>query len=241
MRQRLVRNEKRRLSRPAELLLRQLHFLLAQRRSVRFERVLLARRSEADVGAHQNKRRSCGFGARSAQRAVERFEVIAILDCLRVPAISLEPLRAVFRESQIRGGSERNVVVVVQIDQFAQFQMARQAGGFRGDALHQITVAHDPISKVTDHLESRAVVARGEIGLRDGHADPVAETLTERSRGGFHSGCELTLRMAWRQASPLAELFDLIERDIVAGKIKHAVKQHRAMPGGEDEAVAIGP
>src|SRR5439155_272518 len=145
MRQRLVRNEKRRLSRPAELLLRQLHFLLAQRRSVRFERILLARRSEADVGAHQNKRRPRGFGARSA------------------------------------------------------------------------------------------------LGLRDGHANPIAETLTERSRGGFHSGCELTLRMAWRQASPLAELFDLIERDIVAGKIKHAVKQHRAMPGGEDEAVAIGP
>src|SRR5207253_941952 len=89
--------------------------------------------------------------------------------------------------------------------------MARQAGGFRGDAFHQITVTHDPISKVTDHLESQAVVARGEIGLRDGHADPVAVTLTERYRGGFHSGCELTLRMAWRQASLLADLFGLIE------------------------------
>src|SRR5207244_12191469 len=107
--------------------------------------------------------------------------------------------------------------------------------------IHQISIAHDSIIKVTYHLDSLSVIARGEIGLRDGHADPVAETLTERSRGGFHSGCELTLRMAWRQATPLAELFDLIERDIVAGKIKHAVKQHRAMPGGEDEAVAIGP
>src|SRR5207245_9273407 len=112
--------------------------------------------------------------------------------------------------------------------------MARQAGGFRGDAFHQITVTHDPISKVTDHLESQAVVARGEIPLRAGHADPVAETLTERSRGGVHCGCELRLRMAWRQASPLAELVDMIEADIEDGTIQHASKRLRSGRVGED-------
>jgi hypothetical protein len=40
----------------------------------------------------------------------------------------------------------------------------------------------------------------------------------------------------------LAKVFDLLDRHIlVAAQVEQAVKQHRAVPGGEDKAIAIGP
>ena len=54
-------------------------------------------------------------------------------------------------------------------------------------------------------------------------------------------GVKPALRMAGRTAAPLAELFDLLERHIVPGKVEHAVYQHRGVAGGQDKPVAIGP
>ena len=119
--------------------------------------------------------------------------------------------------------------------------MAGETGGFGGDAFHQIAVADDAIGKVIDDFESRPIVARGQVGLRDRHADAVAEALTQRSRRSLDARSQAALRMAGRAAVPLAELFDLLERQIVAGQMEHAVEQHRAVTGGQDKAVAIRP
>src|SRR5919109_402978 len=137
-----------------------------------------------------------------------------------MPAIGLEALGAILRESQISGSSKRNVVVVIDINQFAQFEMARETRGFRGDAFHQIAVANDSISKVIDDFEPRAVVTRRQVGLSDRHADAVAETLAERPRGCFHSRCKLALGMSRGAASPLAKLFDVVKGNIVNGQMK---------------------
>src|ERR1051325_3021033 len=90
-------------------------------------------------------------------------------------------------------------------------------------------------------LKARPIIARRQVSFRDGHADAVAETLPERSSGYFDARCELTFRMAGGETSPLSKLFDLLERQIVTGKMKHTVKQHRGMTGGKHEAVAIRP
>ena len=38
-----------------------------------------------------------------------------------------------------------------------------------------------------------------------------------------------------------AEVFHLVERQVVAAEVEPAVEEHRTVPGGEDEAVAVEP
>src|ERR1041385_7826574 len=94
---------------------------------------------------------------------------------------------------------------------------------------------------MVEDIESRLVVARGEKRLRDARAHAVAEALAERTGRHLDAGRELALGMARRDALPLAEMLDLIERDRVAGEVQHAVEQHGPVAGGGSEAVAVGP
>src|SRR6266850_3009637 len=119
--------------------------------------------------------------------------------------------------------------------------MAGDTGGFGGDAFHQIAVADDSIGKVIDDLESRMVIARGQIGLSDGHADPVAKTLTERSRRSLDARSQPALGMARGAALPLAEALNFLQGQIIARKMEHTVKQHRAVARGKNKAISIRP
>ena len=83
---------------------------------------------------------------RGAQGAVDGFEIVAIFHGLRVPAVSLKSFCAIFREGEIRSSRERDVVVVVKINQLAQLN-GRRAGGFGGDAFHQIASLTIPYVK----------------------------------------------------------------------------------------------
>ena len=85
-----------------------------------------------------------------------------------------------------------------------------------------------------------AVVARGEMRFRDRHADAVAEALAERPGRHLDARREAALGMPRRDAAPLAELLDLLERKVVAGQMKQAVQQHRAVPGRQHKAIAVG-
>src|SRR4030095_5259430 len=107
--------------------------------------------------------------------------------------------------------------------------MTGQTGRFRGHAFHQITVTNNGISEMIDDLEPRPVVARRQMSFGDRHADTVAEALTERTGCRFHTRRHPAFGMAGGATAPLAKLFDLFEREVVAGKIEHAVKQDRSV------------
>src|SRR6185369_4927769 len=94
MRARVVRNEERRLDRPAELLLGLLHVLDAERRAVRLEAVLLGR-AEAEVGSHENERGPRRLGHGRVERGIDRVDIVAVVDRDRLPAVGLEALGAV--------------------------------------------------------------------------------------------------------------------------------------------------
>ena len=74
-----------------------------------------------------------------------------------------------------------------------------------------------------DDLEPRPVVARRKRRFRNRHAYAIAEALPERAGGGFHARRHTALRMTGRNAAPLAEFFDLVERKIVASEVQQAV------------------
>ena len=74
-----------------------------------------------------------------------------------------------------------------------------------------------------DDLEPRPIVTRRKLRFRNRHSYTVAESLPERAGGGFDARRQTTLRMSGRNAAPLAELFDLVKREIIAGDVQQAV------------------
>lgn len=69
---------------------------------------------------HQDQRRARGFGARIGERALERGEVVAIVDRSRMPAVSVEASRPVFGEGEVTASGKRDPIVIVEIDQLAK-------------------------------------------------------------------------------------------------------------------------
>lgn len=47
--------------------------------------------------------------------------------------------------------------------------------------------------------------------------------------------------MAGRLAAPLAEMLDLLERQVVAGQVQQRVQQHGAVAGGQDKLIPVEP
>src|SRR5687768_8283187 len=75
----------------------------------------------------------------------------------------------------------------------------------------------------------------------DAHADAIREALPERASRYFNTWREAALRMSRGLASPLTKLLEIIERNIIACEMQHAVEQHRRMAVAQDEAVAVEP
>ena len=208
---------------------------------MRFKRILLVRGAEAQVGANENQRRTLGFAPCRPQSQVDRLHIISVLHRLRMPTIRLKAPRVIFVTGDVRTCGQRHMVVIEEVDQFAEFQLPGERRRLGRHALHQISVAYQPVSEMINDLEVRPVVTGREMGFGDRHADAIAESLSERARGGFHTRCQAALGMTGRNAAPLAELFDLVKRQIVAGEVQQAVQQRRAVAGRQDETVPIEP
>ena len=82
------------------------------------------------------------------------------------------------------------------------------------------------VGVVVDDREVRAVEVRGEEALGDGHAHAVGEALAQRAGGRLDAGREAVLGVAGGAAAPLAELLQLLERQVVAGQVEQGVEQH---------------
>ena len=73
------------------------------------------------------------------------------------------------------------------------------------------------------------------------HADAIGEALAQRTGGDLNAGRQSILRMAGSFRSKLAKVFDLVERQIVAGQMQQRIKQHRAVAGRKQKPIAIFP
>ena len=100
--------------------------------------------------------------------------------------------------------------------------MARQGGCFGGHALHEVAIAYQRVGEMVDDAEARPVVTGGEVRFGHGQPHAVAETLAQRTGGGFHAGRQAALRMPGRAAAPLAELLELVQRQFVARQMQQA-------------------
>ncbi len=173
---------------------------------------------------------------------LERDEVVGVVDRQHVPAVGLEALVDVLAvEAQRRRAVERDVVVVVEVDEATEPELPGERRGLRRDALHQVAVGDDRVRAVVHDLRA---VALAQVLLGHRHADAVGEALAERAGRDLDAGRHVhavALGVAGRDRSPLAEVLDLVERQVVAREVQDGVQEHRSVAGAEHEAVAIGP
>jgi len=235
----LLGDEKGRLGGPAQVLLGEAHLLLAQGSAMGFGPVLLVGAAVGQVRAGHDER-GAGVSLGGADGGGDALQVVSV-HALHVPAVGLEAPAPVLGEGQVGAALDGDAVVVVEVDELAQAQVAGQRGGLGGDAFHQVAVADDGVDVVVNDLVAGAVEAGGQVGLGDGHAHAVGEALPQRAGGGLHAGREAVFGMAWSAAAPLPEVHELLQGEVVAGEVQQAVEQHGAVTGREDEAVPIGP
>jgi hypothetical protein len=202
--------------------------------------VVLVRTAEADVGANGDEARAL-VGAGGLDGGLDGGEIIAVRDTLRVPAVGIEPPRHILRPRHRGRTIELDPVVVVQDDELAKPQVPGQAGRLRGDPLLHVAVGRDDVGPMIDDRVVQAVELLAQAALRDGHPDGIRKALAERAGGGLDARGEAVFRVARRDAAPLAEGLQIIERDGVAGQVQERVEQHAGVARAQDEPVAIRP
>ena len=113
---------------PAQHLLGQAHLVLAQRRAVGLARALLVGRGPADDRLDADERRALLLAHGLVDGDLERAEVVGVVDGLHVPAVGVEALGDVLGvEAQVGRAVERDVVVVVEVDDAARGRACRPA------------------------------------------------------------------------------------------------------------------
>ena len=110
-----------------------------------------------------------------------------------------------------------------------------------GNSFHQAAVAKEHVAIVVDYVETGAIELGSQNFFRQRHTYCVGDALSQRAGGSFHAGCVAIFGMAGSFGMKLAETLDLLHRQIVAGKVQQRINQHRAMPVGQHEAIAVSP
>src|SRR5208337_975698 len=110
-----------------------------------------------------------------------------------------------------------------------------------GDAFHQIAIAAEAEDALVEESGATAFEACLEVLGGNRHPDPVGKALAEWTGRGLDSRGQMALGMPGGLAAELTETLEIIEREVIAGQIERAVEQHRAVSGGEYEAVAAVP
>ncbi len=124
-----------------------------------------------DVAAQDDERRSILGVTCGDERTLERVEVLGgLAELLDVPAVGLEPADGIVAQRQLGRSVDRDVVVVVDVDQPPESEVTRQRGCLVADPLGEVAVGDQCVDVVVDDVAAEAFAQR-LLGER--HADPV--------------------------------------------------------------------
>ena len=105
-----------------------------------------------------------------------------------------------------------DAIVVVKSDQFGETQRACQSAGLVADTFHHAAVAEEDVGAMIDNGMPIAIELLRHQLFRQGEAHRIADTLTQRSGGGFHAGRDAVLGVARSLAVQLTEGLQLAHR-----------------------------
>ncbi len=171
----------------------------------------------ADDRLANDQRRLVGRPPSLLDGSVDRLHVMSVDRPNYVPVIRFKAPGDILSKNEIGGAFNLNVVVVIQVDQFAQAERPSQAGRFAGHAFLHVAVGDYGIYEMVDEPVVWTVIVLGHPALRDGHAHPVGESLAERSGGDLHTRRLGILRVARCFAAPLSEVHQVLQGQIITG------------------------
>jgi hypothetical protein len=134
---------------------------------------------------------------------------------VQISLLSLTWLCHVFAKAQVGGACQRNLVVVVQHNEFAQLRMPGQRTGLGRHAFHETAVACKYVGKVIYDRMAGFIETCGQMRLGNGQANGIANPLSQWAGGGLNPRREMALGMAGGAAVPLAEILQIFHRQIV--------------------------
>ncbi len=214
----VARHLERRMG-PAELYACGGDLVLAERGAVAGFLALLGRGAVADDGLAADQRRLVRIERRRDECRLHGLGIVAVDIAQDFPAVGFEALRGIVGEPAVDFAVDRDAVVVVEHDELAELQRARERGRFVGNAFHEAAVADEHVGVVIDEREIRPIEPRREHLLRERHANRVREPLAERAGRGFDARKFARLRMSGRLRMELAETLELVDRQVVAAQV----------------------
>ena len=232
----VVRHLERRIM-PSQSLTRRRHLGRAQRRAMGGRRPLLVGRALADdrAAAHQRRPR---IGDGSVQRRGDRGGIVPVA-LHHMPAARHIARRNILARRQIHRPVDGDLVIVPQHVQPPEPKMPGQPDRLVVDPFHQAPVASDHPGPMIDQIVAEHGV---QMPLGDRHAHRHRKALPQRPGGALDPRQLEILRMPGARATQLAEALDVLDRrPRVTGQVQQRIDQHRSMPRGEHEPVAIRP
>ncbi|MNI76978.1 hypothetical protein D3C73_1332420 [compost metagenome] len=143
-----------------------------------------------------------------------------------VPAVSFETLRGVISEPAFNVTIDRNTVVIVERNQFAQLQRTSQRTYLVRDTFHHAAVAHEGVGEVVNNVVTWTVKLRRQRFFSDSHTHRVSDALTQRTGSRFHTRGITHFRVTRRFGVQLTEVLQLRHRQVVAGEVQQTINQH---------------
>ncbi len=183
------------------------------------KRAGLVRGPVTDGGAGANQGRALAIVLRCLDGSADSLRILAI-DGLDVPAEGLEAGGDVFAERDVGAGGEGDVVLVVEVDNLAELEVAGNGGGFEGDAFHDVAVGDDAVGVMVDDLVAGPVEGFSQEPFRHGETDTVGQPLSERAGGDFDTRSIAALRVTGGLRAKLAEGLQVIDGEVVAGEVE---------------------
>ena len=110
---------------------------------------------------------------------------------------------------------------------------------FLGNAFHHAAITHENVGVVVDNVMAWTVELRAHDFFGQGEAHSVGQTLTQRASSGFNARRVAQLRVARGTAVQLTEVFQVFDRQVIAGQVQQRVNQHRTVAVGQHEAVTV--
>ena len=226
---------------PAQSLAHQCDFFSTQWRAVTLFFALFVGRTKTDHGFAADDGGLVGLGASGFDGGLDGGAVVTVNGGDDMPAVGFKTLGGVVGEPTFYFTVDGNAIVVVERNQLAQTQSARQGASFVGDTFHQAAIAHKGVSVVIDDIVVIAVELVGQNLLGQCHTHGVGDALTQRAGGGLNARRVAVLRVARSLGVHLTEVFQLFDGQIVAAQVQQRVDQHGAVAVGQDKAVAVSP
>ena len=227
--------------RPADVFAGAGDFAAAQRRAVAIVAALLVRRAAADGRLAADQAGLVGDRLGGEYGKLDGVAVMAVYVGDDVPAVGLETLRRVVGEPAFDMAVDGDAIVVPEGDQLAQAKGAGERAGLVRDAFHQAAVAEKGVGVVIDDLVAGPVELGGQHLLGERHADRIGDALAERAGGRFDADCNAIFRVPGGLRVKLAEVLQVVDREIVAGQVEERIKQHRTVAVRQHEAIAVRP